>query len=133
MIIVMKKNSQKEEILKVSHQLQEAGFHCHLVEGTEKTIIGAVGDKSRLLNIPLEALPCVEKVIPILAPYKLASREFKPEDTLIRVGNITIGGDELQVMAGPCAVEGKEELLLIAQMALMAFSMVPLLITCTSP
>ncbi|HHY05453.1 MAG TPA: 3-deoxy-7-phosphoheptulonate synthase [Clostridia bacterium] len=120
MIIVMKKNSQKEEILKVSHQLQEAGFHCHLVEGTEKTIIGAVGDKSRLMNIPLEALPCVEKVIPILAPYKLTSREFKPEDTLIRVGNITIGGSELQVIAGPCAVEGKEELLLIAQIVKQA-------------
>lgn len=115
MIVVMKRNSPKEEILKVSAQLQEAGFHCHLVEGTEKTIIGAVGDKSRLLNIPLEALPCVEKVIPILAPYKLASREFKAEDTLIRVGNVTIGGSALHVMAGPCAVESKEQVLLTAQ------------------
>lgn len=115
MIVVMKKGSQKEEILKVSAQLQEAGFQCHIVEGTERTIIGAVGEKSRLLNIPLEALPCVEKVIPILAPYKLASREFKPEDTLIQVGNLTIGGSELHVMAGPCAVESKEQLLLTAQ------------------
>lgn len=115
MIVVMKKNTCKEEILKVSVQLQDAGFHCHIVEGTEKTIIGAVGDKSRLLNIPLEALPCVEKVIPILAPYKLASREFKPEDTLIQVGALTIGGPHLHIIAGPCAVESADQVLLTAQ------------------
>jgi 3-deoxy-7-phosphoheptulonate synthase len=115
MIVVMKKNACKEEINRVSAQLQEAGFHCHLVVGTEKTIIGAVGDKSRLLNIPLEALPCVEKVIPILAPYKLASREFQPEDTLIQIGPVTLGGSELHVMAGPCAVESEEQILLTAQ------------------
>lgn len=116
MIVVMKKNACKEEILQVSAQLQEAGFHCHVVEGTEKTIIGAVGDKSRLLNMPLEALPCVEKVIPILAPYKLASREFKPEETLIKVGDITIGGSSLHIIAGPCAVESEEQILLTAQL-----------------
>lgn len=116
MIIVMQKGTGEEEIQKVSSQLEFMGFLTHVVRGTEKTIIGAVGDKSRLLNVSPEALPFVEKVIPILAPYKLASREFKPDDTTITIGDVTIGGNEIQVMAGPCAVESLDQLLEAAQL-----------------
>jgi 3-deoxy-7-phosphoheptulonate synthase len=68
------------------------------------------------MDLALEVMEGVEKVIPILAPYKLASREFKPDDTVIRIGDVTIGGEEIQVMAGPCAVESREQLLEVAEM-----------------
>ncbi|PKM87405.1 MAG: 3-deoxy-7-phosphoheptulonate synthase [Firmicutes bacterium HGW-Firmicutes-12] len=111
MIVVFRKSTDEEKLQNVVRLLTQKGFITEIVRGTEKTIIGAVGDKSRLLDISLEALDGVEKVIPILAPYKLASREFKPIDTIVRVGDLEIGGSEIIVMAGPCAVESKEQLI----------------------
>lgn len=111
MIVTMQKAYEEEQLQKVVEQLEATGFRTQVIKGTEKTVIAAVGDKSRLLYLPLEAMPGVEKVVPILAPYKLASREFKPQDTLIKVGNLTIGGSQIQVMAGPCAVESREQIL----------------------
>ena len=108
MIVVLQNNVDEANLQYVVACLEGKGFITHIVRGAEKTIIGAVGDKSRLVDIPLEAMSGVEKVIPILAPYKLASREFKPDNTIIKVNNVTIGGNEIVVMAGPCAVESKE-------------------------
>ena len=111
MIVVLQNSAGEENLRQVVTQLEAQGFVTHIVRGTEKTIVGAVGDKSRLIDISLEAMTGVEKVIPILAPYKLASREFKPENTVIKVDDVIIGGNEIVVMAGPCAVESKEQLL----------------------
>lgn len=114
MIVVMEQGANKEKVNKVSERLEKKGFSVHLSIGVERTIIGAVGDKSRLADMALEAMDGVEKVIAILAPYKLASKEFKPQATLIEMDDVVIGGDELQIMAGPCAVESKEQVMEIA-------------------
>ncbi|MCL6635271.1 MAG: 3-deoxy-7-phosphoheptulonate synthase [Peptococcaceae bacterium] len=115
MIIVMNHRAGDEEIESVVLRLEKSGFQIHLSRGVERTIIGAIGDKSRLGDIGLEAMPGVEKVVPILQPYKLASRTFHEEGTVIRVGDLEIGGDTVHVMAGPCAVESREQLLAAAQ------------------
>jgi len=119
MIIVMEKGASKDKIQHVLNRLETQGFKIHLSEGVEKTIIGAVGERSYLTknNLDLEALPGVEKVVPILSKYKLASRDFRSENTIIKVGDLEIGGDKLHVMAGPCAIEGREEALEIAEIA----------------
>lgn len=114
MIVVLQNSAGEEPLQNVVSKLESLGFITHIVRGVEKTIVGAVGDKSRLMDISLETMTGVEKVISILAPYKLASREFKPEDSLVQVGNISIGGPKIHVMAGPCAVEDGEQLLEIA-------------------
>jgi len=111
MIVVLQNSAGEKNLDNVVAYLEAKGFITHIVRGAEKTIVGAVGDKSRLMDMSLEAMSGVEKVIPILAPYKLASREFKPQDTVIRAGNVTIGSKEIIVMAGPCAVESKEQML----------------------
>ena len=86
MIIVLKSGTGEAEIQEINERLTQEGFKVHLSQGVEKTIIGAVGDRSRLQALALEALPWVEKVVPILAPYKLVSREFQSHDTIIKVG-----------------------------------------------
>lgn len=111
MIIVLRKGATEEQIQEVSTRLTEEGFKIHLSQGVEKVIMGAIGDRTRMKELELEALPWVEKVVPILAPYKLVSREFHAEDSIIRVGNQEIGGSKIQVMAGPCAVENREQIL----------------------
>lgn len=115
MIIVMKHGAKSEQIDEVVERLKQDGFSVHLSAGVEKTIVGAIGDKSRLDSMALEAYPAVEKVVPILKPYKLAGREFHPQDTVIHVGGLTIGGDTVQVIAGPCAVENRDQILTTAK------------------
>jgi len=110
-IVVMNHCADKKDIQSVINKLEKTGFQIHLSEGVERTIIGAIGDKTRLGSMSLEAMPGVEKVVPILAPFKLASRNFKEENTVIRVGDLEIGGDTIHVMAGPCAVESMEQLM----------------------
>ena len=111
MIIVMKMGATVEQIEEVSTRLTEEGFKIHLSQGVEKTIMGAIGDRTRMESLDLEALPWVEKVVPILAPYKLVSREFHAADSIIRVGGHEIGGSKIHVMAGPCAVESRAQIL----------------------
>lgn len=117
MIVVMSHGATDDEIELVITKLEKTGFQIHLSRGVERTIIGAIGDKSRLGYMGLEAMSGVEKIVPILQPYKLASRTFQGEDTVIRIGNIEIGGDTVQVMAGPCAVESREQLMEAAKIA----------------
>jgi len=114
-IIVMDHHASDDKIETVISRLEKAGFQIHLSRGVERTIIGAIGDKTRLGDIGLEALPGVEKVVPILQPYKLASRTFHEEGTVIRMGAIEIGGDTVHVAAGPCAVESREQVLETAE------------------
>ncbi|SFQ96604.1 3-deoxy-7-phosphoheptulonate synthase [Desulfoscipio geothermicus] len=115
MIVIMNHNAEKNDIDRVLQRLESAGFQIHLSQGVERTIIGAIGDKTRLSDLSLEAMAGVEKVVPILQPYKLASRAYMDGPTVVKVGDLEIGGDTIHVMAGPCAVESKEQLLQAAQ------------------
>jgi 3-deoxy-7-phosphoheptulonate synthase len=107
MIIVLRPDATKDQIDHIVKKLKGLGLQAHVSEGTERTVIGAIGDDAVLRSVPLEAIPGVEAVHPILKPYKLASREFRKENTIINVGGIEIGGKKIVVMAGPCAVENK--------------------------
>lgn len=112
MIIVMRKGATQAQVNEVVERVRAAGFGVHLSQGEERTIIGAIGGDRRVLSdLNLEAAPGVERVTPISKPYKLVSRDFHPEDTVIRVGGATVGGSDLWIVAGPCSVEGRELLL----------------------
>ncbi|HHX87248.1 MAG TPA: 3-deoxy-7-phosphoheptulonate synthase, partial [Firmicutes bacterium] len=107
MIVVMKHKATGSEIKKVEQRLHEMGFKSHLIQGVERAVIGAVGEKKVPFPTGLEILPGVEKVVPVMAPYKLVSREIKEENSLIAVGDLVLGGKQLVVAAGPCAVESE--------------------------
>ncbi|MEK6717472.1 MAG: 3-deoxy-7-phosphoheptulonate synthase [candidate division NC10 bacterium] len=112
MIIVMKGTATEEDLQRVIHTIEELGYQSHVIRGTQRSVIGAVGDergKARLQS--LEAMPGVESVVPILQPFKLASREFKPTRTVVKVRDVEIGGDRVVVMAGPCSVENEDQIL----------------------
>ena len=111
MIIVMTAGAAPADIDRVVGKVTERGLKVHLSEGRFVTIIGVVGDKKLLQDVPLEAMTGVEKVVAITSGYKLASRQFKPENSVIDVDGVQIGDDKLVVMAGPCAVESREQLL----------------------
>jgi 3-deoxy-7-phosphoheptulonate synthase len=107
----MQQGATPDQVRAVMERLQNSGFQVHISRGVERTIIGIIGDRTRLEDTALEAMPGVEKVMPVLQPYKLASRAFHPEDSVIMVGDLAIGGETVHVMAGPCAVESREQLL----------------------
>lgn len=114
MIIILSSEATDQDIEKLAASLKERGYGIHLSRGVEKTIIGAIGapEEDKLLIIQqIEALPFVERVVPILKPYKIVSREFHPEKTVINVRGVEIGGDEVVVMAGPCCVENEKQVL----------------------
>ncbi|KAA0257773.1 3-deoxy-7-phosphoheptulonate synthase [Deferribacter autotrophicus] len=114
MIIVMRPEATKEDIDFVVKKLTDYGFKTHLSMGVERTIIGAIGDERALRDKPLSSLPGVEKVVPILKPYKLVSKDFKKEPTVINIKGVKIGGKHIAVMAGPCSVESRELLFEVA-------------------
>jgi 3-deoxy-7-phosphoheptulonate synthase len=114
-IIVLKPDATAEQVDHIIKKIKGLGLQAHVSKGTERTVIGAIGDEAVLRSIPLEAIPGVEKVLPILKPYKLASQEFRKEKTVISVGKEQIGGPRIAVMAGPCAVENKTLLFEIAK------------------
>jgi 3-deoxy-7-phosphoheptulonate synthase len=107
MIIVLRPDATEKQVDHIVKKLKGLGLQAHISKGTERTIIGAIGDEVVLQTLPLEAIPGVEKVLPVLKPYKLASREFRNENTIIKIGTAEIGGRKVVVMAGPCAVENK--------------------------
>ena len=117
MIVVMKRECKKKEITDVLERLSESGLKGHLSQGVERTVIGVVGVDPVLpdLREMLELMPGVEEVVPITKPYKLSSREFQPENTVIKVNEVSIGGKELVVMAGPCAAETEEQVMSTAR------------------
>lgn len=114
MIIVMKPHAPQENIDHVVQLIKSKGLETHLSQGQEVTIIGVVGDKSKLSNQNLEIAPGVDKIVPVTESYKLSNKKFHPEPSVIKVGNTEIGPNNLTIMAGPCAVESEEQLLLIA-------------------
>lgn len=117
MIIVLQKGATQEQIDHIVERVKKLGLTPMISQGVERTIIGVIGPEDILRVTPLEVFPGVEKVMPVLAPYKLVSREFKPEGSIIDLGrNIKIGTQKVIVMAGPCAVENKDLLLSIGKL-----------------
>ena len=110
MVIVMNIDASEKQISEITNLLTSLGLGYHISRGEEKIVIGVIGDKRKLDGKAIEMMEGVEKVIPIVDPYKLASRIFKPEPTIVKVGDIEIGGKNIVIMAGPCAVESREQL-----------------------
>ncbi len=115
MIIVMKPTHQTDEdIQRVTKRLEQMGYKVHISRGTERTVIGAIGDETLLQSQPIDGFPGVERVVPILKPYKLASRDFRPENSRVEVKGAAFGGKAVQMIAGPCSVEDRGMVLELA-------------------
>jgi 3-deoxy-7-phosphoheptulonate synthase len=120
MIIVMQKSAPTEEVQRILELLESAGARGHVSTSDLVTVIGIVGEREVIAGLPLEAYPGVDKVLPILQPYKLVSREFRRSDTIITVGGTRIGGEHVALITGPCSVESREQLLEAATAAKQA-------------
>lgn len=106
MIIVLRPEATNEQIEHIIEKVKKLGLTPHVSKGTQRTIIGVIGPEDILRVTPLEVFPGVEKVMPVLAPYKLVSREFQKEDSIVNVGKgVKVGGNKVVMMAGPCAIE----------------------------
>ena len=110
MIIVLKPGATTVEIDHVVDRIRDLGLKPHVSTGEHRTIIGVIGDENKLRAQPLQAISGVEQVIPIMKPFKLASREFTKKDTVVNVGKVKVGGGHLAMIAGPCAIESAEVL-----------------------
>ncbi len=113
MIVVMNRNSSKEDVRNICEVIENEGYETHLSEGVEKSIIGVVGANGKKENLKSKLLTykSVEKVVIIVEPFKLTGRDFKPDKTVIEIGDVKIGGKKPVIMAGPCAVESEEQIL----------------------
>ena len=113
MIVVMNRNSSKEDVRNICEVIENEGYETHLSEGVEKSIIGVVGANGKKENLKSKLLTykSVEKVVIIVEPFKLTGRDFKPDKTVLEIGDVKIGGKKPVIMAGPCAVESEEQIL----------------------
>jgi 3-deoxy-7-phosphoheptulonate synthase len=111
MIVVMRKSAKEEDVTRVVTKVESLGMNAHLSKGKIRTIIGVVGDNSCVEKSIFESLVGVERVVPLLGSFKLASRDFQPHDTVVGVNGSSVGGKKIIVMAGPCAVESKEQII----------------------
>ena len=111
MLVVMRDHASQKTIEHVVDLLHEAGAEAHLSQGEVKTIIGVIGEREIVYSLELEGLPGVEEVIRVLKPYKLVSRDFQPDDTVVRVGGTAVGGGAFAVIAGPCSIESEEQMM----------------------
>src|SRR3990172_357383 len=111
MIVIMKTNATEGQVLAVQKRIREIGFKDHLSRGAERTVIGVLGPVYPELGAEFTAMSGVDSVVRISKPYKLASREVKEEDTVVRVGSLAIGGGKVVVMAGPCSVDSEENVM----------------------
>ncbi|MDP2982165.1 MAG: 3-deoxy-7-phosphoheptulonate synthase [Candidatus Latescibacter sp.] len=116
MIIVMKTGAPKEHVDHVIDLIRELGYTPHPIYGEQKTVIGAIGDERGKFRLEsLSSMPGVESVMPILSPYKLVGRELKKETTIIPIDGHTVGGEEFMLIAGPCSVESRDQILSVAK------------------
>jgi 3-deoxy-7-phosphoheptulonate synthase len=110
MIIVMKKGSSAKQVSGVVARVEALGYRVHLSTGEERTIIGVVGDDRPIDRTQFEMLDGVEKTVPILKPFKMASRDMHPQDTIVSLAGVKIGGPQIVIMAGPCSVETRTQI-----------------------
>jgi 3-deoxy-7-phosphoheptulonate synthase len=111
MIIIMKPNASEEAVLKIKQIIEDNGLQAHLSKGTQVTIVGVVGDKSKLLSANIELIEGVDKIVSVTESYKLVNKKFHPDDSVINVGTAKIGPGHFTMMAGPCAIENHDMLL----------------------
>jgi 3-deoxy-7-phosphoheptulonate synthase len=111
MIVIMKPGASSAQVANVIARVEQSGCGAHISEGKERTIIGIIGNGRPLDHEQLERMDGVERTVPILRPFKLASRDFHPQDSVVKLNGVSIGAKQLIVMAGPCAVESREQLL----------------------
>src|SRR5919201_2263231 len=112
MMIVMKEDASKEQIDAVVEKVESVGATAHVSEGEVLTVVGAIGDRERIANLQLDGFAGVDRVVPITKPYKLASAQFKHgERTVVEVDGRRVGGSHFALIAGPCTVESREQLL----------------------
>jgi 3-deoxy-7-phosphoheptulonate synthase len=110
MIVIMKHHATTQEIADVVQHIESLGFKAHLSQGEERSIIGVIGDERPVDPEHFELLAGVERAVRILHPFKLASRDFHPDDSVVKINGISIGGSQVIVMAGPCSVESREQI-----------------------
>ncbi len=115
MIVVMKRGATAEQIEHAIRRVEQLGLKAHPIYGTERTVIAAIGEKRDEFRQSLESVPGVAELVPILAPYKVASREVKPEATVVRAGSLSVGNGQIGIIAGPCSVESDEQTLATAR------------------
>lgn len=115
MIVVMKKDATEDQIQHMVERVEQLGLKSHVIHGTERTVIAAIGDRRNGYRASLESVAGVDEVVPILAPYKMASSEIKPERSVVRAGSLEVGGTRVGVIAGPCSVESEEQLMSAAR------------------
>ncbi len=115
MMIIMEEGATEEQVAHVVARLEEVGASGHVSRGERVTVIGAIGDREEITSLPLEACPGVERVVAILKPYKLVSREFHPTDTVIDVRGVRVGGGHFALVAGPCSIENEEQVMAAAR------------------
>ena len=111
MVIILKKNADHSEVEKLIHNIQDLGLKTHMIEGEQSSIIGLVGDTSKINADDISANDVVEAVRRVQEPYKLANRKFHEDDTIIDVNGTKIGGTNFQIIAGPCSVESREQII----------------------
>lgn len=117
MIVIMQPTAKQTELDGVLARLKELNLSAHLSRGVDQTVVGVIGKTFPDLQSMLESMPGVDEVVRVSKPFKLASREFHPEPTIVRIGDVVIGGTEIIVMAGPCSVEGEEQVMRVAEAA----------------
>ena len=115
MMIIMHESATAEQVAHVVARVEEVGAAAHVSTGERVTVIGVIGDREELTALPLEAMPGVERVVAILKPYKLVSREFQPRDTVVEVRGVKVGGGHFAMIAGPCSVETEEQVMASAR------------------
>ena len=115
MVVILKPKTSNEAIKKLTGELESLGVTVNPVTGTEMSILGLVGDTTKIDPSYIEANPNVERVMKVQEPFKKANRLFHPENTVIDVNGHTIGGNKIAVIAGPCSVESKEQIKLVAE------------------
>src|SRR3974377_1929364 len=114
MIVVMKSGASQKQIDHIIERIEQLGLRSHVIVGTERTVVAAIGEKRDGAKQALETGEGVEKVVPILAPYKMASTEVKKDKTCVTARNRKVGGPAIGVIAGPCSVESREQIFEIA-------------------
>ena len=111
MIVVMRVGTTKKQIASVVARIEKDGFSTHLSEGSERTIIGVIGDDRPIESRSYEVLEGVEKTVPVLKPFKLVSRDFQQDDTIVNVNGVGFGASSISIIAGPCSVEDRAQVL----------------------
>lgn len=114
MVLVMDARSDEKNLNRITEKLENMGFELQISKGKERIVVGIIGDTRKLISFPFHSYPGVIDVLKVLKPYKLASREFKELSTIIKINDVSIGGKEIMLMAGPCAVENEEQIFDIA-------------------